>query len=192
MTPLNPLSFDRLRTTPQGERGHDARTCRRPRRTAIKINAFYHTGFVVKDIKKSIEWYTRVLGMQVMREPSENASEWIAAVIGYPKVRLILAMVGVPGGHSIELIQFIEPKGHPGPNRNDRADVGAAHCGMLVDDVRAWHRKLKSEGAWVAGEPALRDLPYPWGRYAFYFRDPDGNCLEMVERLPKPEGSREN
>ncbi|GEM_PF-254149 len=166
-------------------------------RTAIKITAFYHTGFVVKDIHKSIEWYSKVLGMQVMRQPAETSTEWLAAVVGYPKVRLVLAMVGVPGGHSIELIQYLEPKGHQGPNKSDRCDVGAAHCGMLVDDVRAWHRKLKAAGVWVAGvwvagEPTLRDVPYPWGRYAFYFRDPDGNYLEMVERLPRPEGSKEN
>ena len=162
------------------------------RSVPIKINAFYHTGFTVSDIHRSIEWYTKVLGLQVMRQPSENASDWIGAVVGYPKTHLILAMVGVPGGHTIELIQYLEPKGFMGPNRNDRCDVGAAHCGMLVDDVRAWYRRLKAEGVWVAGEPALRDLPYPWGRYAFYFQDPDGNYLEMVERLPKPQGSKEN
>jgi catechol 2,3-dioxygenase-like lactoylglutathione lyase family enzyme len=130
--------------------------------------------------------------MQVMREPKEFSSEWLAAVVGYPKVRIILGMVGVPGGHSIELLQYVEPKGDQGPNRLGRADVGSAHCGMLVDDARGWYRKLKAEGGWVSGEPTLRDLPYPWGRYAFYFKDPDGNLLEMVERAPKPSGSTEN
>jgi catechol 2,3-dioxygenase-like lactoylglutathione lyase family enzyme len=146
----------------------------------------------VSDIEKSIEWYSKALGMQVMRPPTEVATEWLAAVVGYPKVRIILAMVGVPGAHSIELLQYIEPKGYGGPNRNDRRDVGAAHCGMLVDDARAWYRKLKGAGVWVSGEPTLRDAPYPWARYAFYLKDPDGNYLEMVERLPKPEGSKEN
>jgi catechol 2,3-dioxygenase-like lactoylglutathione lyase family enzyme len=163
-----------------------------PRRPAIKINSFFHTGFTVKDIHRSIEWYTRILGMQVMREPKEFDSEWLAAVVGYPKVRIILGMVGVPGSHSIELLQYVGPRGFQGPNRNDRCDVGGAHCGMLVDDVRAWYRKLKADGVWVSGEPQLRDMPYPWARYAFYFKDPDGHWLEMVERAPKPEGSAEN
>ncbi len=172
--------------------GGMAKRVRLTRRREININSIYHTGFTVSDIRRSIDWYTRVLGMQVMRQPKEVDTPWLAAVVGYPKVRIILGMVGVPGEASIELLQYVEPHGFRGTNRNRPGDVGAAHCGMLVDDVRAWYQRIKSEGGWVAGEPTLRDLPYPWGRYAFYFADPDGNYLEMVERLPRPEGSTEN
>ena len=69
--------------------------------------------------------------------------------------------------------------------------VGSAHCGMLVDNVRQWYEHLKANGVRVTGPPTLRDVGYPWGRYAVYFQDPDGNWLEFAERAPRPEGSTE-
>jgi hypothetical protein len=63
---------------------------------------------------------------------------------------------------------------------------------MVVDSVPAWRSKLEQAGITVFGPKEVRDLGYPWARLAIYFQDPDGNWLEMVERHPRPEGSKEN
>ena len=158
----------------------------------MKIIQPYHTGFVVSDMERSIKFYTEVLNMKVERQPTTVSSEWLAKVVGYDEVSITLAMVGVGSGTSIELLEYKEPRGGKRRDLDDRNRVGSAHCGMQVDDVRAWFERLKSKGVRVTGPPMLRDVPFPWGRYAFYFQDPDGNWLEFAERSPKPEGSTEN
>ena len=158
----------------------------------MEIKALYHTGFVVSDLERSVAFYTGVLGMRVERPPTELAGEWISGVVGYPRTRLRSAFVGIGDGHSIELLQYLSPAGSRAPNPPDRNRVGAAHAGMIVDDANGWYRRLRSAGVEVIGPPSLRDVEYPWARYAFYFRDPDGNWLEFAERAPRPEGSKAN
>ena len=157
----------------------------------MKIIHPYHTGFVVSDMQRSIDFYTNVLGMRVEREPTEVSSKWLADVVGYDQVTMVLAMVGIGSGSSIELLQYKEPDGGFREHMEDRNRVGAAHCGMLVDSVLDWYEHLKANDVRVTGPPTLRDVPYPWGRYAVYFQDPDGNWLEFAERHPRPEGSTE-
>ena len=146
----------------------------------MQIHNLYHTGFIVSDIERSVDFYTRVLGMRVERKPTDAGGPWLGAVVGYPDVKLRIAFVGPGTGHSIELIQYVEPSGGKRQDIDARNVVGAAHCGMVVDDVRAWYDRLKAEGVRVMGEPTLRDVEFPWARYAFYFQDPDGHKLELA------------
>ena len=158
----------------------------------MKILQPYHTGFVVSDIERSIDFYTSVLGMKIERQPSTVSTHWLAGVVGYDQVSITIAMVGVGRGSSIELLQYNEPHGRAKTGLDDRNNVGSAHCGMLVDDVRSWYTHLESKGVRTTGPPVFRDADFPWARYAFYFQDPDGNWLEFAERAPRPEGSMEN
>lgn len=158
----------------------------------MSIQSIYHTGFVVRDLAESLEFYTGFLGMSIERGPAESDSPWLAEVVGYPSIRMRMAYVGVGDGHSIELIEYIEPFATPQPGLNDRNRPGSAHAAMVVDDVTGWREKLEARRVKVFGPREVRDLEYPWARLAIYFQDPDGNWLEMVEREPKPEGSTEN
>ncbi len=158
----------------------------------MTIQSIYHTGFVVRDLERSLEFYTVFLGMSIERGPAESDSSWLAEVVGYPSVRMKMAYVGVGDGHSIELIEYIEPFGTPQPGLSDRNRPGSAHAAMVVDDVSEWRTRLETRRITVFGPRDVRDLEYPWARLAIYFQDPDGNWLEMVERHPRPEGSTEN
>ena len=158
----------------------------------MEIESLYHTGLVVSDLDRALEFYTGMLGLNVERSAAEQSSEWIARVVGFDSATLRMAYVGAGSGHSFELIEYVDPPGSSGPNPTPRNDVGAAHVGMIVDDVRGWYEKLAAAGVRVTGPPTLRDTEYPWARFAFYFQDPDGNWLEMVERAPRPEGSEQN
>ena len=48
----------------------------------MKIIQPYHTGFVVSDMERSVDFYTNVLGMRVERQPAEVTSSWLADVVG--------------------------------------------------------------------------------------------------------------
>ena len=157
-----------------------------------KVQTIYHTGFVVENLDTALDFYKNVLGMIVEREPTTVETPWISEVVGYENVKMRQAYVGVGDGHSIELIEYMRPRGEVRPDQFDRNRPGSAHAAMIVDDVPVWRDRLEGEGVTVFGPKYERDLEYPWARYAIYFQDPDGNWLEMVSRAPRPEGSEEN
>ncbi len=158
----------------------------------MKVQTIYHTGFVVSDLDRSLDFYTRVIGMSIEREPVTADSPWLAEVVGYEKVKMRMAYVGVGDGHSIELIEYVLPRGETRSDQFERNKPGSAHAAMIVDDVPAWRERLEAEGIAVLGPTYERDLEFPWARYAIYFQDPDGNWLEMASRDPRPEGSTDN
>lgn len=158
----------------------------------MRIENLYHTGLVVSDLERAVSFYTETLGLKIERPVSEMSGEWIANVVGFESATLRMAYVGAGGGHSFELIQYVDPPGDRERNKKPRNDVGAAHVGMIVDDIHAWYERLVAAGMHVARPPTLREADYPWARYAIYFQDPDSNWLEMVERGPRPPGSTEN
>jgi catechol 2,3-dioxygenase-like lactoylglutathione lyase family enzyme len=157
-----------------------------------KVQAIYHTGFVVSDLDRSLEFYTGLLGLSIERQPVTTDTPWLAEVVGYESVKMRMAYVGVGDGHSIELIEYVLPRGEARSDQFERNKPGSAHAAMVVDDVPTWREKLEVEGFDVFGPTSERDLEYPWARYAIYFQDPDGNWLEMVSRDPKPAGSTDN
>jgi catechol 2,3-dioxygenase-like lactoylglutathione lyase family enzyme len=146
----------------------------------------------VKDLDRALDFYTGVLEMAIERKPAISETPWISEVVGYENVKMRQAYVGVGDGHSIELIEYMRPRGEARSDQFERNKPGSAHAAMIVDDVPAWRERLEGEGIKVFGPRYERDLEYPWGRYAIYFHDPDGNWLEMVSRSPKPEGSTAN
>ncbi len=158
----------------------------------MEIETIYHSGLIVSDLDRSVKFYSEVLGLNVERQPTESSGQWISSVVGYEDVRIRLAFVGMGDGHSLELIQYLAPKGGQGPGAYERNDVGATHVGMIVDDAHAWYEHLRANGVSLFGPPALRDAEFPWARHALYFQDPDGHWLELVERAPRPEGAGGN
>ena len=160
--------------------------------TMPSIQNIYHTGFIVEDLDKALDFYTRVLGMNVERSLAISETPWISEVVGYEDVKMRQAYVGVGDGHSIELIEYVRPRGEKRSDQFDRNRPGSAHAAMIVDDVPAWRDRLEVEGIKSFGPRYERELEYPWARFAIYFQDPDGNWLEMISRNSKPEGSTEN
>jgi catechol 2,3-dioxygenase-like lactoylglutathione lyase family enzyme len=156
------------------------------------IQTIYHTGFIVENLDNALEFYVEFLGMKVEREPAISETPWISEVVGYENVKMRQAYVGVGDGHSIELIEYIRPRGEKRADQHDRNKPGSAHAAMIVDSVPEWRDRLEAKGIKVFGPKYERDLEYPWARFAIYFQDPDGNWLEMVSRNPKPENSQAN
>ena len=156
------------------------------------IHTIYHTGFIVENLDKALDFYTRVLSFNIERAPAISETPWISEVVGYENVKMRQAYVGVGDGHSIELIEYVRPHGEKRSDQFDRNRPGSAHAAMVVDNVPTWRERLEAEGIKTFGPQYERELEYPWARWAIYFQDPDGHWLEMISRNPKPEGSEEN
>jgi catechol 2,3-dioxygenase-like lactoylglutathione lyase family enzyme len=91
------------------------------------------------------------------------------------------------GEESIELTEFLAPKGRPMPDDVRPNDRVFQHIAIIVRDMNeayAWLRELRVEHA-STGPQRLPD----WNRNAggisaFYFRDPDGHFLEILHFPP--------
>lgn len=155
----------------------------------MKIEWMNHTGFVVSNMERSLEFYRDVLGLRVQREMVMDG-DIVSRLTGFDNARVHIAYLGNDMRHAIELVQFLEPP-VTGWSRPPRNRVGTAHLGLIVDDVDEMYEELSGRGMEFVNPPALRpDAVYPWARKVCYVYDPDGNMLELLEReAPPPDAT---
>jgi catechol 2,3-dioxygenase-like lactoylglutathione lyase family enzyme len=127
----------------------------------VKIGRTHHIALYTANFDRMRSFYTTVLGFPVVGE--------------FPGHNILFVDCG---STAIEIVESAA--------RADAGDVGGwTHLALAVDDVDAAYAELSSAG--VAFHAAPGDFPpeRPQCRIAF-FRDPDGNELELVQ----PLGSR--
>ena len=143
-------------------------------------------GLTVSDLDRSIEFYTRVLDFERVSE-EELAGEEIERRQGLFGVRLRRARLRL-GDESIELTEYLAPRGRPAPVDARSNDRWFQHVAIIVSDMDRAYTRLRANRVHHAS-PGPQLLP-AWnpnagGIRAFYFRDPDGHPLEV---LSFPEG----
>ncbi|PKB66844.1 MAG: hypothetical protein BZY81_06220 [SAR202 cluster bacterium Io17-Chloro-G4] len=143
------------------------------------LKSFFHTGFVVKDLEKSVQFYADVLGMR-KGVRLERQGEFIEQVLAFPGAHIDRAFMDKGEGHILELIQYLSPaSGSPSVNRND---LGAAHLAFYVDDLDRFYAETSKKGLKYNSAPASqKDHQGEVTMKACYAQDPDGNWLEFVE-----------
>jgi lactoylglutathione lyase len=149
------------------------------------IAGVLHFSFTVSDIDRSVDWYTRVLGLALVhRQRQENP--YTEELVGIPDAVLEVAQLGVrgvsPGASTnvLELVEYISPRGL-GPRRIPTNDVGAAHLALIVSDIRQRHERMCADGVQFCNPPVLITEGANRGGHACYFIDPDGITLELLE-----------
>src|SRR4051794_1156521 len=138
-------------------------------------------GLTVSDLDRAVEFYSTVLQFEKISETEVDGEsyEHLAGVFG---VRMRMARMRL-GNESIELTEFLAPRGKPAPADARSNDRWFQHIAVIVSDMdRAyqWLREHKVQHA----SPGPQLLP-AWNRNAggiraFYFRDPDGHPLEVL------------
>lgn len=143
------------------------------------LKSFFHTGFVVKDIEKSVQFYSEVLGMRVAGR-TERQGEFVEQVLAFPGAHIKGGFVDMGEGHQLELIQYLSPAS--GDNNLNRNDLGASHLAFFVDDMDKFYQETAQKGLKYNNPPApMYDENGKLARKACYAQDPDGNWLEFVE-----------
>ncbi|HXJ03555.1 MAG TPA: VOC family protein [Candidatus Acidoferrum sp.] len=135
----------------------------------------------VADMDRSVEFYSRVLTFEKMSD-TEVAGDDLEHLFGVFGSRARIVRMRL-GGESIELVQFLAPRGRPIPADSRSNDLWFQHFAVIVSDMgRAYAilRENKVEHA-SSGPQRLPD----WnknasGIEAFYFKDPDGHPLEIL------------
>ena len=126
---------------------------------------FLHTMLRVGDLQRSIDFYTQVLGMQLLRK-TEN-----------PQYKYTLAFVGYGTNPEHAEIELTYNWGV------DSYELGTAfgHLALGLPDVYGACEKIKAAGGNVTREAG----PVKGGSSVIAFvADPDGYKIELIERKP--------
>lgn len=147
------------------------------------ISSIRHAGIVVRDIDRSLEFYSGILGLELYRREIEEPGEFIDRLVGIDNVKLEWAKVIIPSGGLIELLQY---HSHPDPEVNTPPQVypsnklGCSHVCLTVDNLSELYGKLIKNGYVCNSEPLLSAN----GKVKIlYCHDPDGVVLELIEDL---------
>lgn len=138
-------------------------------------------GITVNDLDRAVDFYTSVLGFDRVTE-SEVAGEKYERLYGVFGLRLRTATLRL-GDERIELMEFLAPRGRPIPADSRSNDGWFQHVAIIVSDMDAAYRRLREHHVQHASSgPQLLPQwnPNAGGIEAFYFRDPDGNHLEVL------------
>ncbi|KQM79689.1 lactoylglutathione lyase [Xylophilus sp. Leaf220] len=122
-----------------------------------------HTMLRVGDLQRSIDFYTQVMGMQLLRTTERPEQKYSLAFVGY----------GTNPEHA-----EIELTYNHGVDSYDLGK-GYGHIALGVPDVAAACEKIKAAGGVVTREAG----PVKGGTTVIAFvRDPDGYQIELIER----------
>jgi catechol 2,3-dioxygenase-like lactoylglutathione lyase family enzyme len=152
-----------------------------------------HFSFTVSDIERSIDWYTRVLGLELVHRQRQD-NEYTRKLVGMPDAVLEVAQFVVPGvlparsTHMLELVEYVAPRGRVAEAMPTN-DVGVAHLALMVTDIHERHRRMNSQGVAFRNPPVEITAGANRGGYACYFHDPDGITFELLQ--PAPERLRD-
>jgi catechol 2,3-dioxygenase-like lactoylglutathione lyase family enzyme len=145
----------------------------------------------VGDLDRSVAFYTGVLDFRKIGE-SDVAGTAYERLEGISGLRIRSARLAL-GDEHIELQEYLVPKGRPFPKDSRSNDRWFQHIAIITSDMDAAYARLRSNHVRSASsEPQL--LP-DWNRNAagiraFYFRDPDGHYLEILQFPPDKGAAR--
>src|SRR5947207_6855195 len=142
-------------------------------------------GMTVADMDRSIEFFSKVLSFEKVADVEVWGSDYerLQGVFGV-RMRVVRLRLG---DEFIELTEYLAPKGRPIPVDARSNDRSFQHIAIIVSDMDKayrWLRQNKVEHA-SSGPQRLPD----WnknaaGIQAFYFKDPDGHPLEILQFPP--------
>lgn len=124
---------------------------------------FLHTMLRVGDMQRSVDFYTRVMDMQLLRTTDRPEQKYSLAFVGYGSN---------PEQAELELTYNYGV---------DRYEMGGAygHVALGVEDIYAFCEQVRSRGGNITREPG----PVKGGNTLIAFiTDPDGYKIELIQR----------
>lgn len=124
-----------------------------------------HTMIRVGDLQRSIDFYTNVLGMRLLRTTDRAEQKYTVAFVGYGSN---------PEHAELELTYNYGVNSY---------DLGTAfgHIAISTEDIVKACEAVKTQGGKVTREPG----PVKGGTGIIAFvQDPDGYKIELIERKP--------
>lgn len=142
-------------------------------------------GMTVSDIDRALEFYGKILTFDKVSDVEVTGSEYerLQGVFGL-RMRVVRMRLGE---EFIELTEYLAPKGRPIPVDSRSNDRWFQHIAIIVNDMDQAYARLRQHKVQHASSGPQR-LP-DWnksaaGIRAFYFKDPDGHSLEILQFPP--------
>jgi catechol 2,3-dioxygenase-like lactoylglutathione lyase family enzyme len=147
---------------------------------SFRIIETNHTGFTVSNLERSLEFWQNVLGFELSRR-AHQTGEMAEQITGVAGAELKLAVVKAPGGHKIELLEYLAPANRKQHVDLKPCDVGSVHIALTVDNLEAVLNKIAVSGWKAAGKPQSLQSGPNAGKRVVYVRDPDGTTIELMQ-----------
>ncbi len=166
-----------------------------PTRSAAVV-AVSAIALTVSHMDRSVAFYTSVLTFRKIADTVVSA-EGYGRLQGVPRSRVRVVRLGL-GEETLQLMAWAQPVGRPAPTDARSNDRWFQHVAIIVRDMDSAYALLQSHGVQRVS-PSPQRLP-DWnpnagGIRAFYFRDPDGHPLEILQFPPgkgAPKGQSPN
>ena len=138
-----------------------------------------NVGIVVDDLPATIAFF-RELGLELEGE-STIEGDWAERVTGLRKMRVEIAMMRTPDGHSrLELSRFLEPP-VVADHRNAPVNaLGYLRVMFAVDDIDETLARLRKRGAELVGSEVVQ---YEDSYRLCYVRGPGGLLIGLAQEL---------
>lgn len=127
----------------------------------LHLNKVHHIAIICSDYPRSLDFYTRILGMRVLAEHYRESRQ---------SYKTDLAL---DDEYVVELFSFPSPP----PRVTHPEAAGLRHLAFEVDDIAETIQELDALG--VSHEQVRTD-EYTGKRF-FFFQDPDGLPIEVYE-----------
>jgi catechol 2,3-dioxygenase-like lactoylglutathione lyase family enzyme len=146
-------------------------------------------GMTVSDMDAAVEFYTRVLTFEKVSDVEVWGEEY-ERLQGLFGVRMRVVRLRL-GDEVVELTEYLAPKGRPLPADSRSNDHWFQHFAVITSDMEKAYARLRRHKVQHAST-GPQTLP-AWNRdaggiKAFYFKDPDGHALEVLQ-FPEGKGA---
>ena len=148
----------------------------------MTIKRMDNVGIVVADLDAAIEFFTE-LGLTLEgRAPIEG--DWADGVTGLKNMRVEIAMMRTPDGHSrLELSRFLAPPVVADHRTAPVNSLGYLRVVFTVEDIDDTLARLSKRGAQVVGQVVQYQDVYR----LCYIRGPEGILIGLAQELkPQP------
>lgn len=169
-------------TAPLRAQGHGAVVARTAAPAPAVARSVDAAGMTVADMDRSLAFFTNVLTFEKVSDIEVSGAEY-DRLQGLFGVRMRVVRMRL-GDEQVELTEYLTPRGRRIPEDSKSNDRWFQHVAIIVSDMDAAYVRLRMHRVEHAS-PEPQRLP-DWnaaagGIKAFYFKDPDGHALEVLE-----------
>jgi glyoxylase I family protein len=151
------------------------------KRRSFRILAADHTGITVSNLERSLAFWRDVLGFE-LSHTAHQTGEMAREITGVAGAEIKLAVVKVPGGHKVELLEYLAPADRKRHADLRPCDAGSVHVALVIDDLDAVLSAINVSGWNAAGKSQTLQSGPNAGKRVVYVHDPDGTTIEFMQQ----------
>ncbi len=146
----------------------------------MTVKRMDNVGIVVEDLDTAIDFFTE-LGLALEgRAPVEG--DWVDGVTGLHDMRVEIAMMRTPDGHSrLELSRFVSPPVVADHRSAPVNALGYLRVMFAVEDIDDTLARLRKRGAKLVGDVVQYEDMYR----LCYIRGPEGILIGLAQQLDR-------